>query len=242
MSVTGFLLGLPAEPYPRQPSADEAADELSKQIYQDEKPSLIQRMVEWVQDTLRHLMDGASNAGPGGGIGLLIFLAVVAAIVALLIWKFGVPGRSARVRRATDPVTPTRTATEHEAQADAYAAEGKWAEALRERLRGIVAGLVARDLVDNRPGRTAYELSSEAGAVLPTVASDLAEAAELFSEVWYGGRSATAEHDARMREIARAVAAARASEGALVGAETWVAPGTGGSARPEPDGTDGEGR
>ncbi|WP_170324024.1 DUF4129 domain-containing protein [Cryptosporangium phraense] len=225
------LLGLPLQPYPRQPSADEAADELSKQIYQDEKPSLIQRMIDWAQDTLRHLLDGAGNAGPGHGIGLLVFLAVIVVLVGLLIWRFGLPGRTARVRRAADPVTPTRTATEHEARADAFAAEGKWDEALRERLRGIVARLVARDLVDNRPGRTAYELAGEAGAVLPSVASELAEAAELFSEVWYGGRTATAQHDARMREIARAVAAARPGQGDLVAATTWVAPGTGGEGR-----------
>ncbi|EXG79993.1 DUF4129 domain-containing protein [Cryptosporangium arvum] len=216
----------PLEPVPRQPAAEEAAKELSKQIYQDEKPSLLQRVIDWILDTIDHLLDRAQASGPGGKIGLLIFVLLVVVVVAGLIWRFGLPGRNASVRRKTDPVTPTRSATEHETRADAYAAEGRWAEAVRERLRGVVAGLVARDLVDNRPGRTAHELAVEAGRVLPGASADLTEAAELFAEIWYGERTATAEHDQRMRGIATRVAAARPSEGELVGAGSWVAPGT----------------
>lgn len=215
----------PLEPFPRQPSADEAARELSKQIYQDEKPSLLQRMVDWITGTIGHVLDRLQGHGPGGSVGLLILVLLVAVIAGGLIWKFGLPGRSASVRRKTDPVTPTRSAVEHEARADEYAAEGRFAEAVRERLRGVVAGLVARDLVDNRPGRTAHELALQAGQVLPGAAADLDAAAELFAEIWYGERTASAEHDQRMRGIAARVAAARPGEGELVGAGTWVAPG-----------------
>ncbi|MFG1921192.1 DUF4129 domain-containing protein [Cryptosporangium sp. NPDC048952] len=216
----------PLEPFPRQPAADEAARELSKQIYQDEKPSLLQRMIDWIIDTIDDLLSRASGHGPGSNLGLLIFVLLVAVVVGLLIWRFGLPGRSASVRRTTDPVTPTRSAAEHASRADAYAAEGRFAEAVRERLRGVVADLVARDLVDNRPGRTAREVAAEAGQVLPAAAADLTAAAELFAEIWYGERAATAEHDQRMREIAARIGAARPSEGALVGGDTWVAPGT----------------
>ena len=216
----------PLEPFPRDPSADEAARELSKQIYQDEKPSLLQRVIDWIQDTITSLLDQARGSSPGGNIGLLIFALLIVVIAAVLVWRFGLPSRAASVRRKTDPVTPTRSATEHASRADAYAAEGRWAEAVRERLRGVVAGLVTRDLVDNRPGRTAHEVAVEAGQVLPTAAGDLNAAAELFAEIWYGERAATAEHDQQMREIATRVAAARPAEAALVGADTWVAPGT----------------
>ncbi|SHN47823.1 DUF4129 domain-containing protein [Cryptosporangium aurantiacum] len=221
-----MISALPLEPYPRQPSAEEAAEELSKQIYQDEKPSLMERMADWFQEAIQRVLEGARGASPGGNLGVLIFALLIVAVAALLIWRFGVPGRTAKVRRTTDPVTPTRSATEHESRADAFAAEGKWAEAVRERLRGVVAGLVARDLVDNRPGRTAHEVAAEAGQVLPTVAADLVTAAELFAEIWYGERTATAEHDERMRTIAARVAAAQPSDEALVGADSWVAPGT----------------
>jgi len=234
-----MISALPLEPYPRQPSADEAAEELSKQIYQDEKPSLLQQLVDWIMETLTRVLDRAEDASPGGGTGLLIFVLLIVVLIAALIWRFGLPARTASIRRSTDPVTPTRSATEHESRADAFAAEGRWAEAVRERLRGVVAGLVARDLVDNRPGRTAHEVAAEAGQVLPTVADDLTAAAELFAELWYGERTATAEHDRRMREITARVAAARPSEAALVGADTWVAPGT--PAAREPAGPNGAG-
>ncbi|GAA3391571.1 DUF4129 domain-containing protein [Cryptosporangium minutisporangium] len=220
-----MITSLPTEPYPRQPSAEEAEEELSKQIYQDEKPTLLERMFESLMEQLQRGLDNAQGVSPGGGTGLLIFVLLIIAVVAVLIWRFGLPGRTATVRRKTDPVTPTRSATEHDARADAFAAEGRWAEAVRERLRGVVAGLVARDLVDNRPGRTAHEVAGQAGQVLPTVAADLVAAAELFAEIWYGERTATAEHDQRMRTIATRVAEARPSDEVLVGADTWVAPG-----------------
>jgi hypothetical protein len=226
----GWVAAVPAEPYPRQESADEAAEELSKQIYQDERPSVLQRLVEWTQEVIQRFLDRAGDASPGGRLGLLIFVLLIVAVIGVLIWRFGLPGRTARVRRATDPVTPTRSATEHQDRADAYAAEGRWAEAVRERLRGLVAGLVARDLVDNRPGRTAHEVAAQAGSALPTAADDLTAAAELFAEVWYGGRDATAEHDQRMRAIAAKVAAAEPSAAAMAPAGTWIAPGAGGSA------------
>lgn len=226
MSVHTWLAALPAERYPRDPSASEAADELSKQIYQDERPSLLERFATWVEDWFAHLLEGAGDASPGGGVGVGVFLLLVVALIGVLIWRFGLPGRTARVARVRDQVTPTRSAAEHSERADAYAAEGRWAEAVRERLRAVVAGLVVRDLVDNRPGRTAHEVAEEAGRALPTAADDLGCAAEIFAEVWYGGRDATAEHDQRMRTIASRVAAAQPGPAAAVAAGTWVAPGS----------------
>ena len=47
-----------------------------------------------------------------------------------------------------------------------------------------------RALLDVRPGRTADEAASEAGAVLPAHADRLHTAARDFDDVTYGGRSA----------------------------------------------------
>jgi hypothetical protein len=215
----------PLEPVPRDPAASEAAHELSKKVYRDEQPSLLTRAVDWVWDHVREFLDRASDAAPGGRIGLLLLVVAVAVVVGVLIWRFGAPGRSARVRPGADAVTPTRTAVEHERQADAYAAEERWAEAIRERLRGLVANLVDRGLVDNRPGRTASEVASVAGRALPSAAEDLAAAVQIFADVWYGGREASAEQDERMREAASRVAAAHPGDAtAAAGASAWGAP------------------
>ncbi len=92
--------------------------------------------------------------------------------------------------------------------ADRLAAEGRFAEAVRERLRGIVRELVDAGVVENRPGWTVTELAAAAGGARPPVRPPLDAASRLFSDIWYGQRPAAAEHDARMREYAAHVHAA----------------------------------
>jgi Domain of unknown function (DUF4129) len=92
--------------------------------------------------------------------------------------------------------------------ADRLAAEGRYAEAIRERLRGIVRELVDAGAIENRPGLTVTELARAAGQARPMVRPPLDAASRLFSDVWYGQRPAGAEQDARMREYATHVHAA----------------------------------
>lgn len=91
--------------------------------------------------------------------------------------------------------------------ADELAAQGRYKEAVRERLRAMVRALVERELLDYRPGWTVTELTTRAAAVYPSLAEPLRAAGELFSRIWYGGRPATAADDARMREYQATVAA-----------------------------------
>ncbi|TDB71386.1 DUF4129 domain-containing protein [Micromonospora sp. KC723] len=86
--------------------------------------------------------------------------------------------------------------------ADRLAAEGRFAEAVRERLRGMVRRLVAAGVVAQRPGLTVTEVTEEASRNLPPVDPPLRAAAALFSTLWYAHRPASAEHDRRMRELA----------------------------------------
>jgi uncharacterized protein DUF4129 len=92
--------------------------------------------------------------------------------------------------------------------ADRLAAEGRYAEAVRERLRGIVRELVDAGVVEHRPGFTITELAGAASRARPSVRLPLDAASLLFSDIWYGQRGATAAHDARMRAYAAEVHAA----------------------------------
>jgi hypothetical protein len=94
--------------------------------------------------------------------------------------------------------------------ADRLAAEGRYAEAIRERLRGIVRELVDAGVIENRPGFTVTELARAASRARPMVRPPLDAASRLFSDIWYGQRPAGAEEDARMREYATHVHAALA--------------------------------
>ncbi|MEH1054597.1 DUF4129 domain-containing protein [Micromonospora sp. CPCC 206171] len=86
--------------------------------------------------------------------------------------------------------------------ADRLAAEGRFAEAVRERLRGMVRRLVATGAVEQRPGMTVTELTEAAARNRPPVDPTLRAAGTIFSELWYARRTASAEHDRRMRELA----------------------------------------
>jgi hypothetical protein len=96
--------------------------------------------------------------------------------------------------------------------ADELAAAGRYAEAVRERLRAMLRSLIERDLLPASPGWTVMELVRVGGRVRPALAEPLEGAAAVFSEVWYGLRPATAEDDAAMRRHADAVAAVLAVE------------------------------
>jgi hypothetical protein len=89
--------------------------------------------------------------------------------------------------------------------ADRLAAEGRFAEAVRERLRSMVRSLVERQVLEHRPGTTVTELARAAGAARPSVETPMRTASGIFSDIWYAEKPATAEHDDRMRRLAAEV-------------------------------------
>jgi hypothetical protein len=90
--------------------------------------------------------------------------------------------------------------------ADQLAAAGRYAEAVRERLRAMVRDLIERGVLPHSPGWTVTELATAAGRARPPLAAPLAGGVGVFSEIWYGLRPATAEDDATMRRYADQIA------------------------------------
>ncbi|MFC7482508.1 DUF4129 domain-containing protein [Luedemannella flava] len=86
--------------------------------------------------------------------------------------------------------------------ADQLAESGRYAEAVRERLRAIVRDLIERQVIENRAGYTVTELATAAITARPDLAGPLGAAGATFSEIWYALRPATAADDAAMREHA----------------------------------------
>jgi hypothetical protein len=56
-------------------------------------------------------------------------------------------------------------------------------------------------VITPQPGTTALELTADAAARRPVVATPLGGATEIFSEIWYGRREASSGHDDRMRTL-----------------------------------------
>ena len=73
------------------------------------------------------------------------------------------------------------------------AAAGDYALAIRSRFRACVAELTERTVLDDRAGRTAYEVVADASQVAPALRQSLQPAASVFTEVVYGNRPGTPE-------------------------------------------------
>lgn len=226
-----MLFGLPLEPVPRDPAQDEARRELSKEVYRQHEASMFTQAIDWIQRQVAELLGEVSNSTPGGSLSLLIIVLLVVALIVAILVRFGPLARSGHRRGADDELMPTVSEAEHRRLADWFAAEGRYAEAVRERLRAIVRSLTERGVLDDRLGRTATEIAVEAGRRLPTVAADLLEATSTFGAIWYGRRTATADHDALLRAVDEKVAAARPVNGDAVAPMLadagWAAPADG---------------
>jgi hypothetical protein len=117
--------------------------------------------------------------------------------------------RKSRVETpAAEPAPEPRPEPAGLTLADRLAAEGRYAEAIRERLRESVATLARHGVISPAPAWTAHEVAARAGANRPSVSAPLAGATGVFSEVWYGRRPAGPDQDALMRRLTAEVRAA----------------------------------
>ncbi|MER7501293.1 DUF4129 domain-containing protein [Nonomuraea pusilla] len=187
-------------PIGRDDAARRAAEELLKPGY--EKESLLDRLYRYVTQFLGDLLDGATGGGTTGGVIAAVVITLIILGVLVLVGR--------QLRKASRAAAPAAgglfgeralTAAEHRAAAERLAAEGRWSEAIRERLRAIARDLEERALVDGMPGRTADELAAEAGTALPGFAAELAAAARSFDDVTYGGVEGTQEAYLSMSDL-----------------------------------------
>jgi hypothetical protein len=201
-------LQLLAQELTREGARDAARAELGRPEYAEAQPPLVLRVVGRVLRELGELLDGATGFGDGTAARIGLALVLVGAVVVVLL-RLGPLARPGRAGGAVFDGGPVRTAGDHRTAAEALAGEGRWAEAVRERLRAVVRELEVRGVLDARPGRTAGEVARDAGSAVPVLAPDLARAAGLFDEVWYGGRPGTAATYASLVEVDDRVRAAR---------------------------------
>ncbi|MFJ8664130.1 DUF4129 domain-containing protein [Streptomyces sp. NPDC093795] len=185
----------------RVPAREAAERELSKPMYHENDPNLLQRGLDRFWEWLGDLFGAASGATPGGVLGLVVVVLFAAALVAALWWRLGTPSRAPGT--TGDSLFPDgpHTARDHRAAAARHASAGRWNQAVQERMRAVVRSLEERTLLDPRPGRTADEAAAEAGRFLPSHADELRLAARAFDDVTYGGRTADEPSYRRIEEL-----------------------------------------
>lgn len=192
----------------REAARRAAREELQNRKYHDAQPPLLVRLVGKAIRAFFRLLDRAAGGVPGGRLGLLMLALLLALLVAVVLVRLRPLGRrasSADVFAAGRPLT----AAEHRTLADQAAAAGRWADAVRERLRAIVRELESRGVLEPRPSRTAGEVARDGSAAVPEIAAALHRATTTFDEIWYGGRTAEPSSYAVLVEADRAVSAAR---------------------------------
>ena len=172
----------------RDAAHDAAQHELGKPIYP--KPSLIDRLINWIGELLNKLMAESASV-PGGWftISVLLILLAIAIVVAVRIAL-----RTMRTNRGGGYALfgeHVLSAAEHRATAEQYAAAGNWSAAIRHRLRAVARQLEEGAVLDPVPGRTATELARDAGRAIPHLAAELTRAAGAFNDVTYGERPGT---------------------------------------------------
>ncbi|KOG50200.1 DUF4129 domain-containing protein [Streptomyces decoyicus] len=175
---------------PRVPAREAAERELSDPRYHQHDPNPIQQALDWLWARVDELVGAAAGTTPGGWIGLLAIAAFVVLLIAALRLRLGAVRRTPTTSGVLFAETP-RTAAEHRSAADRHAAEGRWNEAIQDRMRALVLALEERTLLAPGPGRTADEAAGEATRAFPAYADRLRTAARTFDEVTYGGRPGT---------------------------------------------------
>lgn len=217
------LLADPGEKITRAGARDAAHREVSRGVYHAHQPGLVRRFLERAADWLGNLLDHAAGVAPGGAAGLVAILLLLVGLVVLLLSRSG-PLRGTGRRTVWDAADGSVLgADDHRRAADGHAAAGRYAEAVRERMRAIARELESRGVLEPRPGRTAEEVAADAGHHLPDLAGDLRRAARIFDEVWYGGRPATGDLAALLRDVDLRVRAASLRVDPPVGSDATVA-------------------
>lgn len=175
----------------REQAADEAARELSKPMYGRAGDTVFDRLADRLLDWIGDLFGEVANRSPGGGWGLLILLGLLGLVALVVFWRAGVLRTTRAVRAQVFDVEQRRSTREYRTAAEAAVAAGDYVAAIRHRFRACVAELTDRTVLDDRAGRTAYEVVADAAAVVPALGDQLRPAAQVFTEVAYGGRAGT---------------------------------------------------
>jgi hypothetical protein len=181
---------------------DAAQRELGKPIYP--KPSLTDQLTAWLDKILFRLFADGSWL-PGGWITLALLLTVLAVAVFVAI---RVAMRTMRTHRGSKHTlfdSHERSADQHRAESEQFAAQGDWVSAIRHRTRAVARQLEESDILDPVPGRTATELARDASAVLPHLRNELHDAADTFNAVSYGAQPGTEDGYRQIAELDRTV-------------------------------------
>ncbi|GAB2753814.1 DUF4129 domain-containing protein [Amycolatopsis magusensis] len=192
----------------RDEAAEAARRELADPAYQAAEPSWLAKAMEWVLARLDEVFTAAAELTTAGPLGWVLLGLLLLVAVFVIRRRLGPTRRRAKASHEVFDGDKL-TAAGYRQTAETALAEGRLADAVRDRFRAIVCGLEERGVLDVRSGRTADEAATEAGRRLPALADELRQGATQFDDVFYGGRPATEPGYRRLVALDEAAAATR---------------------------------
>ncbi|WP_062213044.1 DUF4129 domain-containing protein [Demequina oxidasica] len=187
---------------PVDPDADTAREwainELAKSEYTRAGSNWLEAFWQWLMDLFEGVGRVGGNIGSLGVPGMLLFVVLGIALVAVVVWIVVGPLRRSRRSRSDAEVFggDERDSSALASAADEAAAAGDWTTALVHLYRAMVRHLDERGSIDIYAGMTAHEAAVLASRALPRVADGIATDADAFDDARYG-RRATTEDDFR---------------------------------------------
>lgn len=194
---------------PVDPDAPQAQrwllEELSKAPYQQQKPGLVEQVLQSIRDWLAGLLpQGSVGSGPDlGGLVPVIGAVVVVVLLVVAFVVFGLPRLNRRSRADGDlfDEDDERDSVALRRVAQRAAAAGDWSTAMRELFRALARRLDERAIVSSFPGTTARGFAARAGDAFPHAADRLATCAADFDAVRYLDDPGAPEGWERIRDL-----------------------------------------
>lgn len=200
---------------PVTPDGDEARrwaeSELSKPVYAEAQPTLIDRISRAIGDFVRDLFSAGLPDATGAAFTIVAAIVVAALVIAaLLIW--GLPRAQRRSQLPAGELFgdhEARAAAELRRDAASLAAQQEWSDAIVLRYRALARSLTERGVLETPPGSTVHAFARAAGRPFPAFADDLEAAATAFDDVRYLRRPGSRELYERVAAVDDGIAAAR---------------------------------
>lgn len=166
----------------------------------------VERLLNAMLESLLGLNEPTGGGGRGSWFAIVLVLLVLLAAV-LVVRRVGLPRWNRRRTSGLIEADATVSAEQYRSLAEAAAGRGEWRTAVRERFRSLVRALETRTILDPRPSRTALEVGTLAGRLMPDHQDELFAAAAIFNDVEYGDAVATPEHYAQLSALESVIVA-----------------------------------
>jgi hypothetical protein len=176
--------------------------ELSKKEYAENDLTPLEQIGRWISDLWDSLIRSA--LGANSPWLLVLVMLVLAAIIALIVWRVRRVGlrRTGVPLSAFDPVVSLPEPGPWRESAARAARAGNYKAAVIDQSRAIFAVLSVKQIVSLESSATATEIARDAEAALPEHAGAVGEVAEVFNDLLFGdenddeaSESANSRHD-----------------------------------------------